>query len=116
MLAEKVNNALFQILLARYMGKTKVLCETGAGAHLIATAAACAKFNFPFDLLSDSDEKACKIFDVIKEKNMYGRKLMGIERSTFLIDQAGKLRREWRKVKVKNHVSFAPPLHRVGLP
>jgi peroxiredoxin Q/BCP len=63
-----------------------------------------AKYNFPFDLLSDADEKACKIFDVIKEKNMYGRKVMGIERSTFLIDTAGKLRKEWRKVKVKGHV------------
>ena len=63
-----------------------------------------AKYNFPFDLLSDSEEKACGIFDVIKEKNMYGRKVMGIERSTFLIDEKGKLRKEWRKVKVKGHV------------
>lgn len=63
-----------------------------------------AKFNFPFDLLSDEDEKACAIFDVIKEKNMYGKKVMGIERSTFLIDEQGKLRQEWRKVKVKGHV------------
>ena len=63
-----------------------------------------AKYNFPFDLLSDADEKACSIFDVIKEKNMYGRKVMGIERSTFLIDVKGKLVREWRKVKVKGHV------------
>ena len=63
-----------------------------------------AKQQFPFDLLSDADEKACKLFDVIKEKNMYGRKVMGIERSTFLIDDKGVLRREWRKVKVKGHV------------
>ena len=63
-----------------------------------------AKYNFPFDLLSDPDEKACGIFDVIKEKNMYGRKVMGIERSTFLIDDKGKLRKEWRKIKVKGHV------------
>jgi len=63
-----------------------------------------AKYDFPFDLLSDADEKACAIFDVIKEKNMYGRKVMGIERSTFLIDEKGKLRQEWRKVKVKGHV------------
>ncbi|MDJ0910309.1 MAG: peroxiredoxin [Woeseiaceae bacterium] len=61
------------------------------------------KQNFPFDLLSDPDEKLCKQFDVIKEKNMYGRKVMGIERSTFLIDADGKLRGEWRKVKVKGH-------------
>ena len=62
-----------------------------------------AKQEFPFELLSDADEKACKLFDVIKEKNMYGRKVLGIERSTFLIDGSGKLRREWRKVKVKGH-------------
>jgi len=51
--------------------------------------------------LSDPDEKLCKYFDVIKEKSLYGRKLMGIERSTFVIDETGKLRTEWRKVKVK---------------
>lgn len=62
-----------------------------------------AKFDFPFDLISDPDEKLCKQFDVIKEKNMYGRKVLGIERSTFLIDADGKLRGEWRKVKVKGH-------------
>jgi peroxiredoxin Q/BCP len=62
-----------------------------------------AKQEFPFDLLSDPDEELCKQFDVIKEKNMYGKKHMGIERSTFLIDDAGKLRSEWRKVKVKGH-------------
>ena len=59
---------------------------------------------FPFDLLSDTDEKLCTIFDVIKEKNMYGKKVLGIERSTFLIDEKGVLRREWRKVKVDGHV------------
>ena len=63
-----------------------------------------AKFDLPFDLISDADEKVCKLFDVIKEKNMYGRKVLGIERSTFLIDENGILRREWRKVKVKGHV------------
>ncbi|PLX56303.1 MAG: peroxiredoxin [Chromatiales bacterium] len=63
-----------------------------------------AKQEFPFDLLSDTDEKVCKIFDVIKEKNMYGRKVLGIERSTFLIDKEGRLNREWRKVRVKGHV------------
>ena len=62
------------------------------------------KFDFPFDLLADTDEKTCKLYDVIKEKNMYGRKVMGIVRSTFLIDAKGKLRREWLKVKVKGHV------------
>lgn len=63
-----------------------------------------AKYNFPFDLLSDAEETACQIFGVLKEKNMYGRKVIGIERSTFLIDAEGKLRREWRKVKVEGHV------------
>ena len=62
------------------------------------------KYNFPFKLISDEDEKVCKLFDVIKEKNMYGRKYMGIERSTFLIDQKGILVNEWRKVRVKGHV------------
>ena len=63
-----------------------------------------AKQGFPFDLISDPDKKLCKKFDVIKEKTLYGRKFLGIERSTFLLDAAGKLRREWRKVKVKGHV------------
>ncbi|MEM1091825.1 MAG: peroxiredoxin [Pseudomonadota bacterium] len=61
------------------------------------------KQELSFDLLSDPDEKLCQAFDVIKEKNMYGRKVMGIERSTFLIDAKGKLRAEWRKVKVPGH-------------
>lgn len=64
-----------------------------------------ARHKFPFNLLSDEDEKVCRQFDVIKEKNLYGRKFMGIERSTFLIDADGKLRREWRKVKVKGHAA-----------
>ncbi|MDH3336509.1 MAG: peroxiredoxin [Gammaproteobacteria bacterium] len=62
-----------------------------------------AKLGFPFDLLSDPDEKLCKSFDVIHEKSLYGKKFMGVVRSTFLIDSAGKLRAEWRKVKVKGH-------------
>jgi peroxiredoxin Q/BCP len=62
------------------------------------------KFKFPFDLISDADEKLCQTFDVIKEKNMYGKKVMGIERSTFIIDAEGVLRKEFRKVKVTNHV------------
>jgi peroxiredoxin Q/BCP len=59
---------------------------------------------FPFELLSDTDEKLCKLFDVIKQKNMYGKKVMGIERSTFLIDGKGVLQKEWRGVKVDGHV------------
>ena len=61
------------------------------------------KHEFPFDLLSDKDEEMCKAYDVIKLKKMYGKEYMGIERSTFLIDKSGKLRQEWRKVKVKGH-------------
>lgn len=64
-----------------------------------------SKQKFPFDLISDPDEKLCRKFDVIKEKSLYGRKFMGIERSTFLIDENGKLRAEWRKVRVKGHVA-----------
>ena len=61
------------------------------------------KQGFPFDLLSDPDERLCKQFDVIHEKSLYGRKFMGVVRSTFLIDAEGTLRQEWRKVKVKGH-------------
>ena len=62
-----------------------------------------AKQGFTFDLLSDADEALCTQFDVIKMKNMYGKQVRGIERSTFLIDSKGYLREEWRKVKVKDH-------------
>ncbi len=61
------------------------------------------KMSFPFHLLSDADEEACKAFDVIKMKNMYGKKVRGIERSTFVIDGNGVVRREWRGVKVPGH-------------
>jgi peroxiredoxin Q/BCP len=64
-----------------------------------------AKEKFQFELLSDEDETVCRLFDVIREKSLYGRKFMGIERSTFLIDAAGKLAREWRKVRVKGHAA-----------
>jgi peroxiredoxin Q/BCP len=60
--------------------------------------------DFPFDLISDADEKLCAQFGVIKMKNMYGRKVRGIERSTFLIDGKGTLAREWRGVRVPGHV------------
>ncbi len=60
---------------------------------------------FPFDLISDSDETPCRLFDVIRLKQMYGKQYEGIERSTFLIDKEGILRREWRKVKVPGHVA-----------
>ena len=61
------------------------------------------KMSFPFELLSDPDQKVCNLYEVFKEKSMYGRKYMGVERSTFLIDGKGVLRHEWRKVKVKDH-------------
>jgi len=61
------------------------------------------KMGYPFALLADEDERVCKLFDVIREKNMYGRKVLGIERSTFLLDAGGVLRREWRGVKVNGH-------------
>jgi thioredoxin-dependent peroxiredoxin len=63
------------------------------------------KLKLPFDLLSDPDETLCKQFDVIQEKSLYGRRFLGVERSTFLIDDKGKLRREWRKVKVNGHAA-----------
>jgi peroxiredoxin Q/BCP len=62
-----------------------------------------SKMGFPFELLADEEKKACELFGVWKEKSMYGRKYMGVERSTFLIDEQGVLRREWRKVKVPGH-------------
>lgn len=61
------------------------------------------KQGFNFDLLSDKDEALCGTFDVVKPKNMYGKQAMGVERSTFLIDRQGVLRKEWRKVKVDGH-------------
>jgi peroxiredoxin Q/BCP len=63
------------------------------------------KMSFPFELLSDEDTSLCELFGVYKEKSMYGRKFMGVERSTFLIDEKGVLRREWRKVKVPGHAA-----------
>ena len=63
------------------------------------------KYKYPFELISDTEEKLCNLFDVIKEKNMYGKKYMGIERSTFLINKEGKLSAEWRKVKVNGHAA-----------
>ncbi|HUR41693.1 MAG TPA: peroxiredoxin [Verrucomicrobiae bacterium] len=63
------------------------------------------KYKLPFPLLSDADETLCKAFDAIVEKSLYGRKYMGVDRSTFLFDKAGTLRREWRGVKVKGHAT-----------
>jgi peroxiredoxin Q/BCP len=58
----------------------------------------------PFELISDPDETVCAMFDVMKWKNMYGKKVRGIERSTFIIDESGKLVKEWRGVKVPGHI------------
>ncbi|MDR7193830.1 peroxiredoxin [Luteimonas terrae] len=63
----------------------------------------CAKQGFAFPLVSDTDEALCRAFDVIREKNMYGRTVLGIERSTFLIDPDGRIAAEWRKVRVPGH-------------
>jgi peroxiredoxin Q/BCP len=62
-----------------------------------------AKMTFPFDLLSDADERVCEMFGVMKMKNMYGKKVRGVERSTFVIDRAGVVRKEWRGVRVPDH-------------
>ena len=64
-----------------------------------------AKYDFPFDLIADTEEELCQAMDVIKEKNMYGKKYMGIERSTFIFDKTGTLTHEFRKVRVKDHVN-----------
>lgn len=64
-----------------------------------------AKFQYPFDLLADTDALVCNLFAVIKEKNMYGKKVFGIERSTFIMGKAGEIVREWRGVKVEGHAA-----------
>lgn len=64
-----------------------------------------AKFQYPFDLLADTDEVVCNLFAVIKEKNMYGKKVFGIERSTFIMGKSGEIVREWRGVKVDGHAA-----------
>jgi thioredoxin-dependent peroxiredoxin len=90
-------HAAFKRAKTTVLGISKDSCERHAKFR--------AKEDFPFELLSDEDEKVCRLFDVIKQKSLYGRKFMGIERSTFLFDDAGKLAREWRKVRVKGHAA-----------
>ena len=90
-------HAQFKRAKTTVLGISKDSCERQAKFR--------AKEKFPFELLSDEDEKVCRLFDVIREKSLYGRKFMGIERSTFLFDAAGKLAREWRKVRVKDHAA-----------
>ena len=99
-------------LIAKREGNTKLAdAMARKGAQVLGISrdslASHAKFQLSlglqFELLSDADETACKLFDVIREKNMYGKKVLGIERSTFLIDAKGVLCHEWRKVKVPGH-------------
>ena len=90
-------HAAFKRARTTVLGISKDSCERQAKFR--------AKEQFPFELLSDEDEKVCRLFDVIREKSLYGRKFMGIERSTFLFGTDGKLAREWRKVRVKGHAA-----------
>ena len=90
-------HAAFKRAKTTVLGVSKDSCERHARFR--------AKESFEFELLSDEDEKVCRLFDVIREKSLYGRKFMGIERSTFLIGADGKLAREWRKVRVKGHAA-----------
>jgi peroxiredoxin Q/BCP len=90
-------HAAFRRAKTTVLGISKDSCERHARFR--------AREEFPFELLSDEDEKVCRLFDVIREKSLYGRKFMGIERSTFLFGADGKLAREWRKVRVKGHAA-----------
>jgi peroxiredoxin Q/BCP len=86
-------------------GKLKIRVIGVSRDSLASHAKFQGKYELPFELVSDADEKLCGQFDVIKLKNMYGKKVRGIERSTFLVDADGVLRKEWRKVKVDGHVA-----------
>ena len=90
-------HAQFKRAKTTVLGVSKDSCERQAKFRV--------KEKFPFELLSDEDEKVCRLFDVIREKSLYGRKFMGIERSTFLFGADGKLAREWRKVRVNGHAA-----------
>ena len=89
------SNAEFQALNAEIVGISRDNLKSHENFK--------TKFSFPFELLADTEELACGIFGVIKMKNMYGKKVRGIERSTFIIDKKGKLVHEWRGVKVDGH-------------
>jgi len=91
--------------LAPAFKKARTLIVGISGDTLAAHEKFKTKMQFPFELLADEDRAVCKLYDVIQEKSLYGRKFMGIERSTFLIDAKGVLQREWRKVKVKGHAA-----------
>ena len=94
----------FQQLLARFKRAGVRLCGISRDT-LAAHEKFCQKFGFTFELLADPDEEVCALFGVMKDKNMYGKKVRGIERSTFLVDAQGVLRQEWRKVKVEGHAA-----------
>ena len=89
--------------LAKSFAKARTTIVGISGDSLDSHQKFKAKMKFPFELLADEDRSVCQLYDVIREKNLYGRKFMGIERSTFLIDAKGLLSREWRKVRVKGH-------------
>jgi thioredoxin-dependent peroxiredoxin len=89
--------------LARQFSKAGTLVVGVSRDSVASHEKFAAKEDLPFPLLADTEEKLCRLFDVIKQKSLYGRKYMGIERSTFLVDGSGKLRQEWRKVKVPGH-------------
>ena len=90
-------HAQFKRAKTTVLGISKDSCERQAKFRV--------KEKFPFELLSDEAEKVCRLFDVIREKSLYGRKFMGIERSTFLFGADGRLAREWRKVRVPGHAA-----------
>jgi peroxiredoxin Q/BCP len=94
----------FQALLASFRRRKARVCGISRDS-LASHAKFCARFGLGFELLADTEGTVCRLFDVIHEKNMYGRKVQGIVRSTFLVDAAGKLRGEWRKVKVPGHAA-----------
>jgi thioredoxin-dependent peroxiredoxin len=94
----------FQALLPAFRRRKARVCGISRDS-LAAHGKFCERYGLRFELLADEDGEVCRRFDVIHEKNMYGRKVLGIVRSTFLIDAAGKLRREWRKVKVDGHAA-----------
>jgi thioredoxin-dependent peroxiredoxin len=91
--------------LAPAFKKARAVIVGISGDTLAAHQKFKSKMKFPFELLADEDRAVCKLYDVIQEKSLYGRKFLGIERSTFLIDASGVLQREWRKVKVKGHAA-----------
>lgn len=94
----------FQQLHSRFKRAGVRVCGVSRDT-LAAHEKFCVKMGFGFELLADPDEKICNLFNVMRDKNMYGKKVRGIERSTFLIDARGVLRQEWRKVKVEGHAA-----------